>query len=119
MYSPSAHAISSFVAMVLTVRWQFDDSVPAARDCCWCDMKIDTQMLCEQALRHSGRSGSKIYFHYEDQVMHCIDIVSMTQQNLRSGRTRQLRRIEVLNFSVKDGYFREHAAPETSCSLLL
>ena len=104
--------------MVLMVLWQFDNSAPAARDSWWLDMKIETLMLCEQTLRLSGRSSSKIYFHYGDQIMYCIDKVIMTQQYLRSGRTRQMRRIEVLSFHVRDGYFREHAAPETSCSLL-
>ena len=104
------------------ILWQFDISAPATRDATrdswWLDMKIETQMLCEQALRYSGRGSPKIYFHYEHQIMYCIDIVSMTQQNLCSGRTRQLRKIEVLNFHVRDGYFREYATPKTFCSLL-
>jgi len=74
--------------MVLMILWQFDNSVLAARDSWRVDMRIETQMLWEQALQHSGRYGSKSHFRFEDQVMYCIDIVSMTQQNLRSDRIR-------------------------------
>ena len=68
--------------------------------------------LCEQALRSSGQSGSRIYFQYEDHAMYCIDIVSMMQQNLHSGTIRQLRRLEVANFSIRGTPVQHYTEPE-------
>ena len=119
MYPPSARFHSLRLAMVMMILWQVAGSrISSAKNKWWLDMKIRTQLLCEQAIRHSDRGDSKIYSYYEDQVMYCIDLVSMTQQNLRSGTTRQLRRLEVINFSIRGGYIQEYAAPELSCTQL-
>ena len=75
---PLRRNISS-IAMVLMILWQAADSRgSSAKDKWWLDMRIETQLLCEQAIRRFSRGDSKIYFHYEDQVMCCIDIVKMT-----------------------------------------
>ena len=92
-------------AMVLLIRWQFDNCKPGDLDSWWKDMRIETQLLCERALQYSGRGGSLLYFNYEDQVMYMINIVLMIQRNLRTGRVRPLRRVEVQNFSVSENYF--------------
>ena len=76
-------------------------------------MRIETQLLCEQALR-SVRGGANIYFHYEDQVMYRIDLVNMIQQNLHSGTIRQLRRLEVTNFSTRGISVQYYTEPEQS-----
>ena len=101
--------------MVVMILWQVADSrISSTKDKWWLDMRIETQLLCEQAIRRSSRGDSKIYFHYEYQILYCIDLVNMTQQNLRSGTTRQLRRLEVINFCIKGSYVQDYAAPEQS-----
>ena len=92
-------------AMALLIRWQFDNCKQGDIDSWWKDMRIETQLLCERALQHSGRGGSLLYFNCENRVLYMIDIVLMIQQNLQTGRVRPLRRIVVQNFSLSENYF--------------
>ena len=105
-------------AMVLLIRWQFDNCKPGDLDSWWKDMRIETQLLCERALQYSGRGGSLLYFNYEEQAMYMIDIVLMIQRNLRTGRVRPLRRVEVQNFSFTGNCFYGYTLPEPACTSL-
>ena len=91
--------------MVQLIRWQFDNCKPDDFDSWWIDMRIDTQLLCENALQYCGRGGSLLYFSCENRVLYMIDLVLMIQQHLKTGRMRSVRRIVVHNFSLSENYF--------------
>ena len=91
--------------MAQLVRWQFDNCKPDDFDSWWMDMHIETQLLCEKALRYCGRGGSLLYFSHKDRVLYMIDLVRMVQQNLQTGRVRSVRRIVVHNFCLSENYF--------------
>ena len=91
--------------MAQLVRWQFDNCKLGDFDSWWMDMRIETQLLREKALRYCGRGGSLIYFSHEDRILYMIDLVRMSQQNLQTGRVRSVRRIVVHNFCLSENYF--------------
>ena len=92
--------------MAMLIRWQFDscDSVPPeGYDKWWIDMHIDGQMQCEEALSFTGRGESCIVV--DDKEKYRIDLVKMIQQNIKTGRSRPIRRTVTLDFSVETHFF--------------
>jgi hypothetical protein len=66
--------------MALLIRWQFDscDFVPLEEyDRWWVDMHIESQLLCERALRYCGRGGFLIFFRHENRILYKIDLAQM------------------------------------------
>ena len=91
--------------MAQLVRWQFDNCGLNDFDSWWVDMRIESQLMCEEALHYCGRRGSLIFFRHEDRILYKIDLVRMSQQNLHTGRVRMVRRIVVRNFCFEKNYF--------------
>ena len=74
------------------VKWTFN-AANTVNDTWWKDMSIGAQLLCEQYLQSCHHGNSKIYFNHR-RIMYVIDLVTMTQQNLSTGKLRQIRRSE-------------------------
>ena len=94
--------------MAMLIRWQFDscDFDPQeAYDRWWEDMHIESQLLCERAMRHCGRGGSLIFFWRDNKILYKIDLVEMIQQNLISGKVRPIRRTILYNFRPEESIF--------------
>ena len=92
--------------MAMLIRWQFDscDFIPAdGYDRWWTDMHLDGQLQCEEALSFSGKSNSNIIVGNEEKYR--IDLVKMTQQNLKTGKIRPIRRTIVMDFNTDIHYF--------------
>ena len=92
--------------MAMLIRWQFDgcNFVPAeGYDKWWTDMHIDGQMQCEEALGFTGKGQPCIVIDNEEKYR--IDLVRMIQQNMKTGRTRPIRRTITLDFSVDTHFF--------------
>ena len=80
-------------AMALSmVKWTFN-AANAVDDIWWQDMSIGAQLLCEHYLQSCHHGNSKVYFNHR-KIMYVIDLVTMTQQNLSTGKLRQIRRSE-------------------------
>ena len=80
-------------AMALSmVKWTFN-AANADNDTWWKDMSLDAQLLCERYLQSCHRGNSKIYVTHR-RIMYAIDLMAMTQQNLSTGKMRQIRRSE-------------------------
>ena len=80
-------------AMALSmVKWTFN-AANAENDTWWKDMSVDAQLLCERYLQSCHRGNSKIYVNHR-KIMYAIDLMAMTQQNLSTGKMRQIRRSE-------------------------
>ena len=80
-------------AMALAmVKWTFN-AANAVDDTWWQDMSIGAQLLCEHYLQSCHHGNSKVYFNHR-KIMYVIDLVTMTQQNLSTGKLRQIRRSE-------------------------
>ena len=94
--------------MAVLIRWQFDccDYVPPEGfDKWWIDMHIDGQLQCEEALRYNGKGESCIVV--DDKEKYRVDLVRMVQQNLKTGRTRLIRRTITHDFSIETHYFEK------------
>ena len=94
--------------MAMLLRWQFDscDYDPqAAFEHWWEDMHIESQLLCERAIRHCGRGRSLIFSWHGDEILYKIDLVRMTQQNLISGKVRLIRRTILHDFHPEESFF--------------
>lgn len=92
--------------MAMLIRWQFDccDFIPPEGfDKWWTDTHIDGQVQCEEALSYNGKGGSCIVV--KDKEEYRVDLVRMVQQNLKTGRTRPIRRTIVRDFSIATHYF--------------
>ena len=94
--------------MAMLIRWQFDscDFVPAeGYDKWWIDMHIDGQLQCEEALSFTGKGESCVVV--DSKETYRVDLVKMTQQNLKTGRIRPIRRTVTLDFSIETHYFKD------------
>ena len=94
--------------MAMLLRWQFDscDFDPqAAFEHWWEDMHIESQLLCERALRHSGTGGALIFYWRGDEILYKIDLVRMTQQNFISGKVRLIRWTILHSFRPEESFF--------------
>ncbi len=92
--------------MAMLIRWQYDgcNFIPSeGYDKWWTDMHINGQMQCEEALSFTGKGESCIVVENEEKYR--IDLVGMIQQNLKTGRTRLIRRTIILDFSVETHFF--------------
>lgn len=92
--------------MAMLIRWQYDGCnfiPPEGYDKWWTDMHINGQIQCEEALGFTGKGESCIVVDNEERYR--IDLVRMIQQNLRTGRTRPIRRTITLEFSVETHFF--------------
>ena len=92
--------------MAMLIRWQFDscNSIPPeGYDKWWTDMHINGQMQCEKALSFTGKGESCIVV--EDEEKYRVDLVEMIQLNLKTGRTRLIRRTILFDFSVGVHFF--------------
>ena len=74
------------------VKWIFN-AANRVDDVWWKEMGISAQLLCEHYLQSSHHGDSKIYFVHK-RALYVIDLVKMTQQNLSTGKLRQIRRVE-------------------------
>jgi hypothetical protein len=74
------------------VKWMFN-AAKQTEEVWWKEMTIEAQILCEQHLQSTHRGNSKIHFCHK-QVLYSIDLSSMIQQNLTTGRLRPIRRSE-------------------------
>ena len=74
------------------IKWTFN-AANAVNDVWWREMGISAQLLCEHYLQSCHHGDSKIYY-YHKRVMYVVDLVKMTQQNLSTGKLRQIQRIE-------------------------
>ena len=80
-------------AMALSmVKWTFN-AANAENDTWWKDMSVDAQLLCERYLQSCHRGNCKIYVNHR-KIMYAIDLITMTQQNMSTGKMRQIRRSE-------------------------
>ena len=94
--------------MAILIRWQYDgcNFVPAeGYDKWWTDMHIDGQLQCERALGFTGKGEPCMVIDGDKEYR--VDLVKMTQQNMKTGRIRPIRRTVTLNFSVHTHYFNE------------
>jgi len=92
--------------MAMLIRWQFDgcNSIPAeGYDKWWTDMHIDGQLQCEKALSFTGKAEPCVIIDNEERYR--IDLVRMVQKNMKTGRTRLIRRTVVLDFSIETHFF--------------
>jgi hypothetical protein len=94
------------------VRWTFN-AANTVSDTWWKDMSIGAQLLCEHYLQSCHHGGSKIYFKHR-KVMYVIDLVTMTQQNLSTGKLRQVRRSET-TFTPPTGAIHPAGASSEPC----
>ena len=74
------------------VKWTFN-AANRVDDVWWKEMGIGAQLLCEHYLQSSHHGDSKIYFCHR-RALYVIDLVRMTQQNLSTGKLRQIQRVE-------------------------
>ena len=56
-------------------------------------MGIGAQLLCERYLQSCHHGDSRIYFCHQ-KALYVVDTVNMTQQNLSTGKLRQIKRLE-------------------------
>ncbi len=92
--------------MAMLIRWQFDscNSIPPeGYDKWWTDMHINGQMQCEEALSFTGKGESCIVVENEEKYR--VDLVGMIQLNMKTGRTRLIRRTVLFDFNVEVHFF--------------